>query len=189
VKSGLNGEASNLTREFQLIILSMERTLDSTVLHTVRTRLLEDFPGQIVACLDALSDEQLWWRPNERANAVANLVLHLAGSNRYYLEHVIGGRPTERNRDAEFAARGGLSKAEIRETWNRAVQAVGSVLAGLQEADLMRTSDRSGKVSTYAQVLLHVSHHNAVHLGQIVWVTKMLQPGAIDELWMKMRGR
>jgi uncharacterized damage-inducible protein DinB len=167
----------------------MERTLDSTVLHIVRSRLLEDFPGQVGACLDVLTEEQLWWRPNERANAVANLVIHLAGSNRYYLEHVIAGRPTNRNRDAEFSARGGLSKAEIQQTWSQAVQTVGDVLGDLKESDLMNTSDRTGKVSTYAQILLHVSHHNAVHLGQIVWVTKMLQPGAIDELWMKMRNR
>jgi uncharacterized damage-inducible protein DinB len=167
----------------------MEHTLDSTVLHIARTRLLEDYPRQIVACLDALTDEQLWWRPNEQANAVGNLVIHLAGSNRYYVEHVIAGRPSARNRDAEFAARGGLSKGEILQTWKEAVAAVQGVLVGLQESDLMRTSDRTGKVSTYAQLLLHVSHHNAVHLGQIIWVTKMLQPGAIDELWMKMRTR
>ena len=38
-----------------------------------------------------------------------------------------------------------------------------------------------------AQILLHVTHHNATHMGQIVWIAKMLAPGAVDDLWMKMR--
>lgn len=171
----------------QLIISRMAHTLDSTLLHLTRTRLQQNFPGQINACLEVLTDEQLWWRPNEQANAVANLVLHLSGSNRYYLEHVIAGKETDRNRAAEFAARGGLSKAQLRQIWDDACHVTGSVLDSLDPSDLQTTTERSGKPMTFAQVLLHVSHHNATHLGQIVWVTKMLQPGAIDELWMKMR--
>jgi hypothetical protein len=34
-----------------------------------------------------------------------------------------------------------------------------------------------------------VSHHNADHVGQVVWITKMLQPGALNELWMQARAR
>ena len=70
----------------------MDQSLESTVLHIVHTRLVKDYPGQINTCLDALTDEQLWWRANEKSNSVANLVIHLAGSNRYYFEHVLGGQ-------------------------------------------------------------------------------------------------
>lgn len=167
----------------------MEHTLDSTLLHLTRTRLTRDYPGQINACLDVLSDEEIWWRPNEQANAVANLVIHLCWSNRYYLEEAIAGRPIARNRDAEFAARGGYSKAQLRETWDEAVQAVSSVLAGIRPEQMTETTDRTGKQTTFGQILLHVTHHNATHMGQIVWITKMLHPGAIDDIWMKMRGR
>jgi len=53
----------------------------------------------------------------------------------------------------------------------------------------MESTDRTGKATTYGQILLHVTHHNAAHMGQIVWITKMLHPGALDELWMKSRAR
>lgn len=165
----------------------MERTLETTLLHVTKARLVRDFPGQIAACLDALSEEQVWWRPHEQANAVGNLVLHLSGSNRYHFEHVIAGKETHRDRDAEFTTRTGLSKADIRRTFDEATRVVETVLDGLDPAALMTTTDRSGKQTTYAQVLLHVSHHNAAHMGQIVWATKMLQPGVLNELWMKMR--
>jgi uncharacterized damage-inducible protein DinB len=165
----------------------MDRTLDSTLLHIARTRLVQDYPGQISACLDVLTDEDVWWRPNEQANAVGNLVLHLAGSNRYYLEQVIGGRDIGRNRDAEFAARGGHTREQLKDVWEQQRVVVEGVLAGLDPSQMVQSTDRTGKVTTYAQILLHVTHHNAAHMGQIVWITKMRHAGALDDLWMKMR--
>jgi uncharacterized damage-inducible protein DinB len=53
----------------------------------------------------------------------------------------------------------------------------------------METTDRTGKSTTIAALLLHVSHHTAVHMGQIVWITKMRHPGAITELWIRTRDR
>ena len=167
----------------------MTHTLESTLLHLARTRLVKDYPGQIEACLAALHDEDIWWRPNEQANAVANLVLHLSGSNRYYLEQVIGGRDIGRDRDGEFAARGGYSKDQLMALWNDTRAIVEGVLEGLEPAQMQQTTERTGKLTTYAQILLHVTHHNAAHMGQIVWITKMRQAGALDDLWMKMRSK
>ena len=165
----------------------MERTADSTLLHIVRLRLLQDFPAQINACLEVLSEEQLWWRPNENANAAANLVIHLAGSNRYYFEEIIAGRPIARDRDAEFSIRGGVSKDEIRARWAEAVRIATEVLDGLDPSRVMEATSRTGKETTFAQVLLHVSHHNAIHTGQLLWITKMLQPGTITDLGRRRR--
>jgi uncharacterized damage-inducible protein DinB len=165
----------------------MERTLESTLLHVMKIRLLEDFPGQVNACLEVLTDEEVWWRPNGQANSPANLVLHLAGSNRYYIGEVIGGTPVSRDRDAEFAARGGYSKAQVRALWDASSQAVAGVLNALEPSQMMQTTERTGKTTTVAQVLLHVSHHNATHLGQILWATKELHPGALDDIGRKLR--
>jgi len=165
----------------------MERTLASTVLHTVKTRLVSDYPAQIQICLDALTEEQLWFRPNEHSNSVANLILHLAGSNRYYFEHVIGGSEDLRNRSGEFAARGGRSKPELQKCWDDSTASTGQALESIDPSRLMETTDRSGKTTTIVQILLHVSHHNGVHLGQIVYIAKQLNPTAIDDIWIKMR--
>lgn len=164
----------------------MSHDLDSAVLDLSRARLISDYPGQIDACLNILSDDELWWRPNERSNAVANLVIHLSASNRYHFEHVIRGRDVTRDRAAEFAARGNCSREVILEQWREARRITGDILNGLKPSELMQTTDRSGKLMTYLQVVLHVTHHNAAHMGQIVWITKMLHPNEVDELWMKM---
>jgi uncharacterized damage-inducible protein DinB len=167
----------------------MDKDLGSTLLHTTRVRLLHDYPAQISACLDILTDAELWWRPSEQANAVANLVIHLAGSNRYHLEEAIGGRSVGRDRDAEFSVRENCSRTELLTIWSASLRASEEILNGLSPEHLMERTDRTGKITTYAQILLHVTHHNAVHLGQIVWITKLLHAGALDELWMKVRDK
>lgn len=189
VNRGRYGETSNDIRSFELIIRTVDSSVDATLLHLTRLRLTQDFPGQITACLDVLNDEELWWRPHEQVNAVGNLVVHLSWSNRYYLEQVIAGRDIGRNRDAEFAARGGLSKGEVRQLFDDSVQVITGVLDGLQPAQMAQETGATGKPTTYARILMHVTHHNATHMGQIVWITKMLHPGALDEVWFKMRGK
>ena len=50
---------------------------------------------------------------------------------------------------------------------------------------LLETTDRGGKPQTVLELLLRVSHHWAVHTGQIVFDVKARKPGAFEELWMK----
>lgn len=130
----------------------MERTPAGTFLHMARSRLVVHLTGQIRACLDALDDQQIWWRPNEAANAVGNLVLHCAGSTRHYIGHVVGGTDFVRDRDAEFAARGPLPRAELRARLDAAVAEADRVLAAFDPAALLAPTTRTPKPSTYLQV-------------------------------------
>ena len=123
----------------------MERTLESTLLHLERTRLVDDFPAQIGECLDVMTEEDLWWRPDETTNALGNLVLHLAGSNRYYIGYGIGGRTVERHRDAEFAARGNPGRADVLATWSESLHVCAEVLGGLDPARLMEPTGSHGQ--------------------------------------------
>ena len=63
------------------------------------------------------------------------------------------------------------------------------VLESLTPARLMEQTDRTGKTTTIASILLHASHHTAAHMGQVVWITKMRHPGALDEVWIRTRDR
>jgi uncharacterized damage-inducible protein DinB len=160
----------------------MDAALGDEFLHMVRHRMLDEYPGQIRACLDALGEDDLWWRPHEQANAAGNLVLHLAGSNQFYLGHAIGGGPDTRDRDAEFGARGKRSIGEVFDVYERARATVQRVLDALTPARLVETTMATGRSSSFARILMHVTHHNALHIGQIVWVTKLRKPGALHEL-------
>jgi len=160
----------------------MDGSLGAEFLQIIRARLLDEYPRQVRACLQALDDEDLWWRPHEQSNAVGNLILHVSASNRYYLEHVVGGGVDVRDRDAEFAARGTLMKADLERIWADTESRVTRVMDRLSPERLVETTDRSGRVSSFARVLLHVTHHNATHVGQIIWITKLRRPGVLHEL-------
>lgn len=159
----------------------MDGSLDAELLQIIRARLVNEYPRQVRACLQALGDEDVWWRPHEQSNAVGNLVLHVAASNRHYLEHVIDGNADVRDRDAEFAART-IPKIELERLWADTEARVARVMDTLTPQRLMETTDRSGRASSFARILLHVTHHNATHVGQIIWITKLRRPGILHEL-------
>ena len=165
----------------------MERTLDSTLLHLIRSRMVEDYPTQIGQCLAVITEEDVWWRPDEKSNALGNIMLHLIGSNRLYIGYGVGGRSIERDRAAEFAARSNPARSAVVSAWSETVAMMREVLDGLDPTRLMERTDRTGKSTTIASILLHASHHTAAHMGQVVWITKMRRPGALDELWIRTR--
>jgi len=174
---------------FQLIIRSMERTLDATLLHLLRSRMVEDYPAQIGQCLAVMTEADVWWRPDEKSNALGNIMLHLIGSNRLYIGYGVGARAIERDRAAEFKARGNPGREVVVNAWNETVYMMRQVFDALQPQQMMERTDRTGKMTTIGSILLHASHHTAAHMGQVVWITKMRHPGALDEVWITTRDR
>lgn len=99
-----------------------DRTVLSTILEALRSRITKIFPAQIRTCIEQLSDDEIWWRPNESSNSVGNLVLHLSGSLNHYLNRAIGGFAYERDRAAEFAERRRIPKGELLTTFEEIVE-------------------------------------------------------------------
>ena len=160
--------------------------LGAAVIEEARRRLVTGFPGQVRACLDRLDDGQVWWRPHGDSNAVGNLVLHVCGSTRHFLGRVLGETGYERDRKAEFAQRGPIARADLLRVLDETVAETDRILCALDPARLleMREVPRDSPQSVLALVL-RTSHHWSVHTGQIVYATKLLTQGSLDELWMK----
>jgi uncharacterized damage-inducible protein DinB len=153
-------------------------------LEALRVRITGVLPSQVLTCLDALTDEQIWWRPNEAANSVGNLVLHLTGSLNHYLNRAIGGFPYDRDRAAEFAERRKISKAELRASFEAMVRNAEETLSKLSPTRLLDPSPEPLH-NTIFEDILGVATHLSTHTGQIVWITKMLREGVTQEIWMK----
>ena len=159
--------------------------LSQTLIEEVRDRLTRGFPQQVRACLDSLTDEQVWWRPNPGSNSVGNLVLHLCGSTRHFLGRAVGGTDYRRDRPAEFAEKGPVSREKLRATLDETVAETERILASLSPTRLQEVTDRAGEPFTVLNLLLRTSHHWAAHVGQMVYAAKALREGVFDELWMK----
>jgi len=154
-------------------------------LESLRARITAVFPAQIRKCLDQLDDEQIWWRPNETSNSVGNLVLHLSGSLNHYLNHLIGGFDYDRDRAAEFAERRHVPKAELLATFDDMVAKAEQTFAAITVERLGDPSPDAPKNIVVLEDLISIAVHISTHTGQILWITKMLHEGALDEVWMK----
>jgi uncharacterized damage-inducible protein DinB len=138
-----------------------------------RLRLEERYLPRITDCLDQLSDEEIWWRPNPASNSVGNLLLHLCGNMRQWIISGLGGTADIRERDAEFSERGPIPRSKLREQVQTTMKESCRVLARLDAKHLTRRYriqhfDVSGYEAA-AQVIEHVAYH----AGQIIYVTKL----------------
>jgi uncharacterized damage-inducible protein DinB len=157
--SGDNGRMEAMSRQF---------------LEVSRQELAEMRPRlrQVVV---SLTQEQVWWRPNENSNSVGNLLLHLNGNVSQWLLRGLGGRAYERQRAAEFAERAALPAAALLDTLERTLAQADEVLGALAEADLLRVVTIQGYTVTGAKAIYHVVSHFALHYGQILYLAKAMQ--------------
>lgn len=167
----------------------MEPTPSSTFVDMARARIVVHLTGQITTCLNALTDPMIWWRANDRSNAIGNLVLHCAGSTRYYIGHVVGGHEFVRDRDAEFAERKELPKADLLARLTFAAHEADEVLRTFDANRLMETTDKGRRPGVLMEVIAHQLVHYATHTGQIAFATKMLKADAIEDIWRTTRER
>jgi hypothetical protein len=123
-----------------------------------------------------LSGEQLNTRPNEISNSVAMIVWHLSGNlaSRFTDFLTSDGEKEWRKREEEFAARQ-VSKPECLEKWNAGWAVLLGSLATLGDADLAKTITIRQKPLSVHEALLRSLAHMAMHVGQIVYIGKLLQ--------------
>jgi uncharacterized damage-inducible protein DinB len=154
-------------------------------LNALRARITRVFPEQVRTAMQSLSDEQLWWRPNEASNSIGNLVLHLSGSLDYYLNRNLGGLDFARDRPAEFNERGPIPKDELLARFDTMVANAERTFDALTVESLGAPSPEPTMHTVLFEDLLNVAMHLANHTGQIVWIAKMLESHAVDEVWIR----
>jgi uncharacterized damage-inducible protein DinB len=139
-----------------------------------RYHLIEDFLPKIERCLERLSDDQIWWRPNEQSNSIGNLVLHVCGNARQWIVCGVGGAPDSRNRDAEFAQREVVPRAELHSLLKQTLNDVDAALQGYDANKLLEHRTIQGSGVSALEAILHVVEHFSMHTGQILMLTKLL---------------
>jgi uncharacterized damage-inducible protein DinB len=127
---------------------------------------------RIERCVKELSEEQIWWRPNDASNGAGNLVLHLAGNVRQWIVSGLGGAPDARRREQEFDERGPLPRGQLLLTLRAAVSDACKVFRRLRADDLVRVYRIQKLRVTGLNAVLHVVEHFAFHTGQIIFITK-----------------
>jgi uncharacterized damage-inducible protein DinB len=146
--------------------------------HEFRRSIIEylnENTPRIQKCLAELTEEEVWHRPNSSSNCVGNLVLHLCGNITQYVISSLGGAPDNRVRDAEFAAKGGIDKAELEKKMLETLQMATAVIERMDEQELLRVRTVQGFQKSGVDILVHVTEHYSYHTGQIAFWTKLLK--------------
>jgi uncharacterized damage-inducible protein DinB len=138
-------------------------------------KLMEEYWPRLRECVESLTDEQVWWRPNEASNSVGNLLLHLNGNVRQWLVTSFNRHKDSRDRPAEFKQREEIPAAALLAQLGTTLQEASQVLSRLTAADLAAPMEIQGYKLHGLEAVYHVVEHFSTHYGQIAYITKMLR--------------
>ena len=142
---------------------------------------LGELRDQVKILLEGLHQEALDWRPIEgegelATNSLTAMVVHLVGSETYWMKEIIGGKRIVRDRDAEFVTQG-LSVSELQTTIVAAAKMTVEILSPLTEKPLEEVRKWRDRSVSVRWCILHVIEHYAQHLGHMqltrqLWLAK-----------------
>jgi len=136
---------------------------------------LDESLRMITIIFDQLSEDDIWKRFNESSNSIGNLILHLCGNITQYAVASLGGLEDKRDRDAEFEAMDGFSKAQLLSKLKNTIKQAQEILSDCSILELMRKREVQGFAFSGIGIAIHVTEHLSYHTGQIAFWTKQLK--------------
>jgi hypothetical protein len=151
-----------------------ESELATLFLDSSRKRLFNEHWPRLKACVEPLTVDQIWWRPNEASNSVGNLILHLNGNVTQWIVTSFNRAGDRRDRPAEFSAAGGLSGAELLDRLGATMNEAAKVFDRLTAEELLAPYEIQGYKTRGLDAVYHVVDHFGLHFGQSAYIAKNL---------------
>jgi uncharacterized damage-inducible protein DinB len=151
----------------------MQNSIASEFISQAVFRMQENTP-RIEKCLQLLSEEDVWKKPNEAGNSIGNLILHLCGNITQYIISSLGNKEDNRVRDEEFSVKGGYTKEQLFKKLTATVAEAVGIIQSLDENELMHIRSVQGFQLSAIGSILHVAEHYSYHTGQIALITKLI---------------
>lgn len=125
--------------------------------------------------IDQLTGEQLFVSPGPESNSIAVIVQHMAGNmlSRFTDFLTTDGEKPWRDRDREFESRFD-SKEALLAYWEQGWACLETACAPLTVADLQRIVYIRNEGHTVMEALNRQLSHYPYHVGQIVYIAKIL---------------
>jgi hypothetical protein len=148
--------ATEILTEFRAIFRSQKTMLDKTLVQ--------------------LNDDDLFWQPDPESNNVAINIKHLAGNmiSRWTDFLTTDGEKSDRNRDSEFVTDADTA-ASLKAFLERGYKVFFDTLDSLTEDDLMKTVTIRNEPHSVIKALNRQVSHYGYHIGQIVYIAKMIK--------------
>ena len=155
-------------------------SLTSQIKEEFNRRVFDESYERIYTCLNLLSQEQIWYSPNENTNSIGNLILHLIGNANQWIIGSFGNREVNRQRSKEFIPGQNLDKQKLIISLSELKAEMLPLIEGLSETDLIETYNVQVYNEKGINILIHVIEHFSYHTGQIALLTKLIADKALD---------
>ncbi|MBA2745838.1 MAG: DUF1572 family protein [Flavisolibacter sp.] len=128
--------------------------------------------------MEQLENEDLHFQ-HQFANSIAIIICHLHGNmlSRWTNFLVEDGEKPWRKRDEEFEIQT-LSRPQLMKKWDEGWKLLMATLHSLKEEDLYKTITIRNQSMGVMDAILRQLAHYSYHIGQIVFIAKMLKGGA-----------
>ena len=121
-----------------------------------------------------LDEPDLHWTPDPESNSIAVIIAHLHGNMRSRWTDFLhsDGEKADRDRDGEFEPD---TTRDTEVLWDEGWRYVLDALSHLDPDDLGRTVTIRGEPHTVVEAIERQSAHYANHVGQIVYIAKLVR--------------
>jgi len=128
--------------------LSDSSALTDTFIAEIKRRLFGESIPRLKKCLDKLSDEQIWYRPNN---------------------------PDVRERQKEFDEKGPVPREKMIANMDQLMSEVDQILNKVSSKDLLAVRNVQGFKESGLSILVHITEHFSYRVGQMTYIVKMLR--------------
>ena len=132
---------------------------------------------------EQLEEKDFCFQPSSESNSIAIIIQHMHGNmmSRFTNFLTEDGEKPWRKRDEEFEVNA-TTKEELLSFWNIGWNCVFNAIQTLQPADLTKTIYIRTEPLTVYDALLRQLEHYPYHIGQIVYIGKMIK----DSNWKSL---
>lgn len=125
-----------------------------------------------------LTDADFHFQPNEASNSIAVIIQHMAGNMLSRWTHFLteDGEKEWRDRDAEFEPKN-QDRAALLETWEKGWACFTGTLESLKKNDLKKKVRIRKEELTVVDAVNRQLAHYPYHIGQIVYLARMIRNG------------
>jgi hypothetical protein len=142
----------------------------------ISRKMFSYYKGLADKSMAVLSEDEIHLTPNQESNSIAVIVKHMSGNmlSRFTDFLTSDGEKEWRNRDAEFEDTYN-SKQEMLEAWEKGWNCLFAALDSVTEATMMDIVYIRNEGHTVLEAFTRQIAHYSCHVGQIVYLAKMIR--------------
>ncbi len=137
-------------------------------------QLMDRRIAQLRGIVEEFPEEMVWVRPRSGVSSLGNLICHVSGSLRDWLENGLAQGSWRRDRDSEFSREGGMDRQALIQHLADTRAHCDPILAAIDQDTWQQPRSFRGGSHTVRSIVLHQLDHLAYHSGQAALLRRIV---------------